>query len=249
MNHSNSSNLSFQFRSPQAANKLRAVKQRVEDFNWGNAKKYGVIDRSEQCFLFYSDLTKGSKPWDSEADWAEWPSQNWLMRQLNEKNRAFVGDTLDLVHRFLKRTPPENYPLYRLSLDLCTGNNSQAAQRVLVHLRYLAPDKYFPDGLCLFSLHPISKAQAPSPPLRAFCSYPDLKPVLFRKEKSRIPEFTEKKCLHLEGLREGKYQKELAGTASCAESSVNNLLTDCRKHLQLGNNHQLSYYAMCFGSL
>lgn len=239
----------FGFHAANAGDALAAVRRQLEIVNWGNAREFGILDRASQCFVLYDEAAPRLGPSVDEAALSAWPSIDYFRRQLRETDRRFVADSLAQVHRFLAGCSPDSYRLYRLSFDLCVGTERRHVHRLLTHIRYLAPDELFPEGLCLFQLHLISSDQDYTPPFRAFCQLPGLLPVLFKQGEGLYPRFSDKRCLLVEGLRQGRAFKQLADQTDCSPNTINNMVADCRHQLYLSNNTQLVHYLTCFGCI
>lgn len=248
MDSLNSQNQVFNFRASKSESALVSINQQIEFLHLGSAHEYGIIDRSEQSFLLYRHYSSPIHR-SPTLDLVEWPSLSALTNQLSEADRRFLDESLTEVHKFQKRIGPDNFMRYRLSFDFSVGTDLRHCLRVLVHLRYFAPDDAFPEGLCLFYMHRISGHKPYAPPLRAFCRYPSLKPVLFKRGAGHFPNSSEKTREFFADLQQGQSIKQVADRLGYPHCTVNNRLAEYRSQLSLANNTQLVHYMSCFESI
>jgi len=234
------------FRVAEAEAALNVVHQQLKVVNWGNAPKFGIIDRANRHLLLFGNGIPCPGDLADHNSRSNRLSVDWFMQYLQPADQQFVAESLEQVYRFLRGQRPEDYPNYRLSFDLCLHTRTPHAQRLMVHLRYLAPAAPFAEGLCLFGAHCIDSAQPYTPPLRAFCSLAALRPVLFRSGQGHFPGFSKKRLPLLEALRQGRSVKQIAQLVGNSEATVTNTLAYLRKQMYVANNTQLAYYYTCF---
>jgi len=234
------------FRAAEADAALDVAHQQVKLLNWGSARKFGIINRANRHLLLFEHAAPAPEYLPDGDHNSGWPTIDWFLQLLRPADQQFVGESLEKVHQFLESLPPDDYPNYRLSFDLCCDNQPSHAHRLLMHFRYLAPVPQFPEGLCLFWAYSIDSAQLHSPPLRAFGRLPGLEPVLFRRGEGNYPSFSDKRRPMLELLRQGRSVKQIAQLVGCSEATVSNTLVYLRQHVYVANNPQLVYYFSCF---
>jgi len=227
---------------------LDVVHQQLKLVNLGSAEKFGIIDLADRHFVLFENTA--SSPEDPPRDDGSYNklTVDCFLRHLRPADQQFISVTLDQAHCFLQRQRPEKYPNFRLTLDFCLDIQPRPFHRFMVHLRYLTPGPQFPNGLCLFWAYRIDRTTVYTPPFRAFCRFPGLKPVLFRSGKGHFPCFSEKRRPLLLSLREGRGVKQIAQEVGCSEATVANTLANLRRLVYVANNTQLVHYYECYYS-